>query len=160
MGGRLLSPQVCLRGSLTNTAALAGALEYIQATVPADVREQVLAEPVVGFSITYPLGVTDMIAVIMLLRRVWNIDWECDAAESRLPGATKQHLQNTTIMINHPSVHGSTVQHVLDGRGWDVTFGRIRHDRQLALVDGHTRLHVGDLLSVVGPQKDVGAVAQ
>ncbi len=147
-------------GSLTNTAALAGALEYLQATVPPDVREQVLAEPVVGFSITYPVGVLGMIAVILLLRRVWHIDWERDAAESRLPGATKQRLHTTTIEVTHPDVHGSTVQHVVDGRGWDVTFGRIRHDGHLTLVDGHTRLHVGDLVSVVGPHKDVSAVAQ
>ena len=147
-------------GSLTNTAALAGTLEYIQATVPADVREQLLAEPVVGFSITYPMGVIGMIVVIVLLRRVWGIDWERDAAESRLPGATKQHLQNTTIAINRPDVDGSTVQHLLAGRGWDVTFGRIRHDGQLALVDGNTRLHLGDLVSIVGPQKDVVAVAK
>ncbi len=147
-------------GSLTNTAALAGALEYLQATVPPDVREQVLAEPVVGFSITYPVGVLGMIAVILLLRRVWHIDWDRDAAESRLPGATKQRLHTTTIEVTHPDVHGSTVQHVVDGRGWDVTFGRIRHDGHLMLVDGHTRLHVGDLVSVVGPHKDVSAVAQ
>lgn len=147
-------------GSLTNTAALAGALEYLQTTVPADVREQVLAEPVVGFSITYPVGVIGMIAVIVLMRRAWHIDWARDAAESGLPGATKQRLHNTTIMISRPDVHGSTVQHVVRGQEWDVTFGRIRHNGHLALVNGHTCLHLGDLLSVVGPQKDVHAAAQ
>jgi putative transport protein len=51
-------------GSLNNTPALAGVLETIKSYVPAAggaSLDQMLAEPVVGYSITYPVGVVGMI---------------------------------------------------------------------------------------------------
>ena len=44
-------------GSFTNTPALAAVLDYIKIHAPAGLRDQMLAEPVVGYSITYPMGV-------------------------------------------------------------------------------------------------------
>src|SRR6185369_447320 len=44
-------------GSLTTSPALAGVLDTIKQTAPPEMLDLLLAEPVVGFSVTYPIGV-------------------------------------------------------------------------------------------------------
>lgn len=57
-------------GGLTNTPALAGALEALQAHLSPSAFERLGSEPVVGYSLTYPLGVlVPLIAAWLLLRR-------------------------------------------------------------------------------------------
>lgn len=56
-------------GSLTNTPALAAVLEQIRIIAPADTRDQLLADPVVGYSIAYPIGVIGMIITIAEIGR-------------------------------------------------------------------------------------------
>ena len=60
-------------GSLTNTPVLAAVLEQIRIITPTDARDQLLADPVVGYSIAYPIGVIGMIIPITILQRVWHI---------------------------------------------------------------------------------------
>ncbi len=52
-------------GSLTNTPALAAALEQVKAAADSDARQ--LTDPVVGYSIAYPMGVIGMMAAIATL---------------------------------------------------------------------------------------------
>src|SRR5690606_31006379 len=47
-------------GSLTNTPALAAVIETLQQIRPTDGQTRALAEPVVGYSIAYPMGVIGM----------------------------------------------------------------------------------------------------
>lgn len=146
-------------GSLTNTAALAAVLEGVKATAPADLRDQLLAEPVVGFSITYPMGVIGVLIVISLLRVLWRIDVRAEAAALGRPGAGQQPLLNQTIVVTRTEATGATIEQFMAGRGWDVTFGRIRSDGRVLLASGQTRLQPGDQVSVIGPADDVAAVA-
>ena len=44
-------------GSMTNTPALAAVLEQIKGFAPPGQVDQLLAEPVIGYSVTYPMGV-------------------------------------------------------------------------------------------------------
>ena len=44
-------------GSLTNTPALAQVVSYIQTTSPPAVADLLASEPVVGYSVSYPMGV-------------------------------------------------------------------------------------------------------
>lgn len=144
-------------GSLTNTAALAGVLEYLKTSVPEALRDQLLAEPVVGFSITYPMGVVGMILVISLLRWLWRIDLKQEAADLRSPAAGQQ-LVNRTVVVTRPEAAGTTVQSLLNDHRWDVTFGRVRQEGRLALATGQTQLNIGDLIAVIGPHEAIQEV--
>lgn len=53
-------------GSRTNTPALAGVLQYLQGYAGDAARDQLLGEPVVAYSVTYPLGVVGMLVAITL----------------------------------------------------------------------------------------------
>ncbi len=57
-------------GSLTNTPALAGILDYVSEAASPELREAMLAEPVIGYSIAYPTGVLGMILTITVLQRL------------------------------------------------------------------------------------------
>ena len=148
-------------GSLTNTAALAGVLDYLKTSVPEALRDQLLAEPVVGFSITYPMGVIGMILVISLLRWFWHIDLRHEAHDGHAPAAGAlgaQRLLTRTVAVTRPDVAGTTVQALLSNHPWDITFGRVRQGGRLALATGQTQLNLGDLITVIGPHDALQAM--
>lgn len=145
-------------GSLTNTAAFAAVLEYVN-ELPAGTRAgQLVAEPVVGFSITYPIGVIGVIIAIIVMQRLWRIDFAKEAVELRALGATDQQLQNRTLVVTHPEATQATIQELVSRHKWDVVFGRVQRDGNLSLAGGQTRLAIGDRVSVIGSVDDVAEV--
>ena len=143
-------------GSLTNTPALAGVLEHIQAIAPAGLLEQMSAEPVIAYSLTYPVGVLGMLLVIYLVQRLWKIDYHAELERAQEYGVAQEPLESCTV-----SIQGSqslTIAEMISRNDWDVVFSRIKHDGQVHLVSGHDRLAAGDLLSVVGRRDDLERV--
>jgi putative transport protein len=147
-------------GSMTNTPALAAVLEAIKGTtgVAKPLMDQMLAEPVVGYSIAYPMGVVGMILTIYGLQRFWKIDYAKEAERLHEPGAIKMHLHNHTIKVTRPEAVGKTIQELLGLKKWDVIFGRVQQNSNLALATGRTQLTDGMLVSVVGTLEEVNAV--
>jgi putative transport protein len=145
-------------GSLTCTPALAGVLEFIKANAPATARDAMLNEPVVGYSIAYPMGVLVPILSILLVKRLWKVDYAAEAAGLQSLGATSRRLFTRTICVTRPEVAGEMVHELVQKYGWDVNFGRLKRDGQLVLATGETRLEAGDLVSVVGGLDDVDQV--
>jgi len=147
-------------GSLTNTPALAGILEYIKSYMPAGGAslDQVLAEPVVGYSITYPVGVVGMILTIALMQRIWKTDYAAEVQALHDLGVTNEPILNRTVRVTHPEVTGETIREMVSAHQLDVIFGRMKRGDQLMLVHGKTCLQVGDLVSVVGTQPNLDRV--
>ena len=146
-------------GSLTNTPALAAVLEYIKSVAPAATRDQLLSEPVVGYSVAYPMGVIGMLLAINILQRIWKIDYAKEAREMKELGANSESLHNRTILITHPEVAGQTIEGITRNCNWDVIFGRLKRGETLALANGKTVLQVGDLVSAVGSFEELDKVA-
>lgn len=146
-------------GSLTNTPALAAVVDFVRGNVPEALREQMLAEPVVGYSITYPMGVVAVILAIALAQRLWRVDY---AAEARaLPEfATHRRLQTRTVEVTRPEATRKTISELTTEQNWDVVFARLKRDDRLTLVAGDVRLQVGDRLSVVGASEELDRVTQ
>ncbi|MBC8076268.1 MAG: transporter [Chloroflexales bacterium] len=145
-------------GSMTNTAALAGVLEYIKGAAPAATLDQALAAPVVAFSITYPMGVVGMLLAITVVRYVWKIDYAREAERARDSATTNRRMHNRTIVVTRPEVTGVAIQELIATQRWDVVFGRLQRAGQLTLSDNQTRLAVGDLVSVIGWYEDLDRV--
>lgn len=147
-------------GSMTNTPALAALLEQIKAFAPADLVDQMVSEPVVGYSIAYPIGVIGPIMAIFILQRLWRIDYVREAKASPDLGATNQQLQARTILVTRPEAANLSVHDLVQQQQWNVIFGRIKHgDKPLTLASGSTRLAVGDLLTMIGTQEDLDEAA-
>lgn len=142
-------------GSLTNTPALAGVLEYIKSNAPASAVETMLAEPVVGYSIAYPMGVIAMIVSVVVMKRLWKVDYAAEAKRLQTLGGASRLLIARSICVTRPEPINETLEELIATHRWDVTFGRLKREGQLSLVTGQTRLRPGDLLTVVGGPEDV-----
>jgi putative transport protein len=145
-------------GSLTNTPALAGVLEYIKGFAPAAEREAWLAEPVIAYSVTYPVGVVGMILAIALLQRLWKVDYAAEAEALRSLGMEHRPLQNRTIFVTRTDADQHTVRELMAQHKWGVIFSRWKHGPEVTLVNDKTRLGVGDLVSAVGVLEEVEKV--
>ncbi len=146
-------------GSLTNTPALASVLETIRTSVPKEALTQMLTEPVVGYSIAYPMGVVGMILVILILQRLWNIDYVAEASAQHEFQTGSEKLCNQTIQVTNPEAHRQTIA-TLENEFPDLVFGRIKHGASQSLATPETRLHLGDLISVIGTRDSVAQVTQ
>ena len=147
-------------GSLTNTPALAAVLESIKSIAPAAAVDQLLAEPVVAYSVTYPIGVVGMLLTIVLMQRIWKIDYAAEAATLHDVGATQRRLSNRTIKVTQPAAIGIPIHEILRSRHWDVVFGRMKHGDQLSLPHGWSMLAADDLITAVGSNEDLDQVTE
>ncbi len=131
-------------GSLTNTPALAAAIETLKSVVPAADFDRLAAEPVAGYSITYPLGV-----VIPLLAVYW-------LGRRRAATSGPAPLVTATALVERGGLPPlGEIRHAhQDG----VMFGRLRHGTTTTpAVDQHV-LAPGDLVTVVGAPESVASV--
>lgn len=142
-------------GSLTNTPALAGVLEYIKGYAPQNLLDPMLNEPVVGYSITYPMGVVGMILTIVILQRAWKIDYAEEAKSPRGLGAVSEQLDNRTVRVTNAGAAGQTIKDLVSANRWRVVFGRFKHGQQITLATYRTRFEAGDLVSVIGEPADL-----
>lgn len=107
-------------GSLTNTPALASALDYLKSYAPKSGLEQLLTEPVIAYSLTYPMGGVGMILAIYLLQRLW----ETNDAREELGRVTAQlgelsdekidldrsHLDYRRIFVSNRKIAGQRLR--------------------------------------------------
>ncbi len=136
-------------GALTNTPALAGVLETIKTTVAATDAERLLAQPVVAYSVAYPVGVIGMLLAITLAERLWRI-------RPAQPGPGDAHLTHQSVLVTRE--FSQPIIEVARAQGWPVLISRHRRDGHTALVTPQTRLALGDVVSLVGKAEDVEQV--
>lgn len=145
-------------GALTNTPALAGALEYIATYLPPEVAAQIADEPVVGYSITYPFGVVGTIAALAVAQRLWRIDYAAEAARVTDASVAPDAVDARTVRVTRPEATAPSVGELADRYGGEVRFGRVQSGSQrLPRPDEH--LQEGDLVSVVGSPEALDRVA-
>jgi putative transport protein len=147
-------------GSFTNTPALASVLDYIRGAAPAGALDQLLADPVVGYSATYPIGVIGTMVAMVVARRIWRIDYAAEAEQLRAQGLISDRLQHRTIRITHIEVAQQPLAELSRIHQWDVVFGRVQHQQHLALATGQTCLATNDLVAAIGTTKQLDRVTQ
>ena len=134
-------------GSLSVTAALAGVIEFIKNNNPADVAALIESEPIVAYSITYPMGAMGVILAVYVLQRWWKIDYQQENREHADLGASQEPLDSQTILVQIDP--RATIQQLVARYDWDVVFGRLQREGEVSLTSGNTRLLPGDRVSVI-----------
>ncbi len=140
-------------GALTNTPALVAVLETIERSAPPDARGAALADPVVGYSVAYPMGVVGMLLSIAALQRLWKPDYAAEARSLPHLAAASERLTHTTVRVTRPDATGIALRILSQQHGWDVIFGRWQHGSTLTLATADTKLAPGDLVTVVGTRE-------
>lgn len=148
-------------GSLTNTPALAGILETVARVTPADQLDTVGVEPVIGYSVAYPMGVIGLLVAIYVMQRVFRIDYMAEARSLRQYNIIEQELYARTALVTNPAAVGVPVSELFRRHNWDVVLSRVRRDGEITLATGDTTFAPDDEVTLVGTPEEVDrAVAE
>ncbi len=146
-------------GAMTNTPALGAVLEAIRQRAPAELVEALLAEPVVGYSVSYPIGVLGPILSIAVMSWLFGIDYKREAQRLKRFNLIEQEIYSVTVEVQEAAVVGKPLSELMARNSWDVVFARMQRAGATKLVDGSTHLQIGDLVGIVGTPEEVDAVA-
>jgi putative transport protein len=138
-------------GALTNTPALAAARERIGGA--ADARGATAAEkqeltdqPVVAYSIAYPIGVIGVLLSFQLARRLWGLKVP--------PPSEAPEIHSRDFVVKNPAIFGSTILDVVSlHKDPGFVIGRIRHEGKTLLSKSSTVLSEGDIVVAVGSEE-------
>ena len=144
-----------LTGSFTNSPALAGVIERVKASGG---TAESLAEPVVAYSIAYPIGVLIPMLYVLLSKKFFKRDSGTEEADSKSYRTGLPRLDVRSILVTNPEVVNLTKHFICEKLGTKLVFGRILRDEALLLPKADTGLRLGDIISVIGSQEDLERV--
>jgi putative transport protein len=139
-----------LTGSFTNSPALAGVIERVKA---AGGTPESLAEPVVAYSIAYPIGVLVPMAWVLLSRRFLKGNTAAEAEAHAAAGLPR--LDAAWIRVTNPEVVNLTKHFLCEKAGIQVVFGRILRGVEQLLPQSDTPLRLDDIVVAVGSRRDL-----
>ncbi len=134
-------------GALTNTPALASVVEALRAQSSTH-----LSDPVVGYSVAYPMGVLAVLLVMHLLRK------GAQGAQPASLAPPPPGLVTVTARVNRDDVVGRPAEALARREAWRVVFGRVERAGAVAVVSDFTVFERGDRVTVVGARDEVDRV--
>ena len=143
-------------GSTTNTAALAGLIEYLkQSNISEAAFSTLEKEAIIGYTFSYPMGVLGGIIAIVLMEKILKIDYakELESLKSKFPLSDK--LTSRSLKVTNPQVFGENIRDLKNKYGFNVSFGRAFQGKRMHLVTWNTVLEEGDGLIAVGESAEL-----
>lgn len=139
-----------LSGATTNTPSLAAAQ---QALVEVGAGEDAAVVQGLGYAIAYPFGVIGIIIAMLIIRKLFgiNVEKEVQAAESaNRPSVPPPATRN--FEVRNPNLIGRELNTVPGLADSGVVISRFSRDGAVAVARPDTKLQLGDILHVVGPE--------
>ncbi len=138
-------------GATTNTPSL-GAAQQALATLPA-VGADRSALPALAYAVSYPVGITGIIASLLIVRKWFAIDLQSEV--TAFEAAQRRDvapLERRTLLIENPNFDNVPLSEVPGQRENGVTISRLRSagSDQVRTPRNETLLHRGDTLLAVG----------
>ncbi len=139
-------------GALNNTPALAAVGESLEV---AGATAATLAAPVLAYSVCYPLGALLPLVAVAFAERVFKVSYKSERVSRAYRALGEAPIVNFTAYVEQDcSASAHELRHCRD---YSVTFSRVRRGALTSIVHDETLFRSGDLVSVVGVQKDVEA---
>lgn len=157
-GALALAPAVAagvFAGSLTNTPALAAVIEHVRRH-PETGAGAGAAGPIIGYSLTYPVGVLGVLGALAVTRRLWHVS-EADEL-SRLQAAGEASTSPITQSVRVTRAGDSRLDVLRQQQRWEVVFGRVRREAHTHVVNSTTTVRPGDVVTVVGAPAQIERV--
>ena len=142
-----------MAGSNTNTPALAGLLDLINNTQTGDQRTALGNAAVVGYSLSYPMGVVGVMIAIGLMHRWMKIDDQEEVAVLSKVYSVAEELARSSIEITNPEMNGVTLRNIFHRFNKQIVYGRMQRNGEPFLPNMDTQLQVGDQIVLVGQQE-------
>lgn len=143
-----------LAGITTNTPALAGLLDAIQAA-PGPESDIMSNNAVVGYSISYPMGVLGLMIAVTLMRRLLRVDYTAEASALGHEFPTGQPIVHQTVSVTQPEATGITLRALKQQHRLQVIFGRLRRNGVDSLCHWETVFEPGDQVVITGEMEAV-----
>ena len=140
-------------GSLTSTPAMAAARETVrdrarQAGLGANQRALLDSQPVVAYSLSYPIGVIGVLLCFQVLRRVWKVQV--------ISTVDTPEITVRDFLVKNPGVAGKSVGEVLRvHRDVGFVISRIQHGDIVSIARSDAVLTFGDVVAVVGDEESL-----
>lgn len=147
-----------LAGITTNTPALAGLLDAIQARGGAE-AEAMSNSAVVGYSISYPMGIIGLMIAVALMKRAMRVDYAAEVQELGTEFPSGQPIVNRTVQVKNPDMSGMSLRDFQKIHGSNVIFGRLRRNHKTSLCFYDMVFRHDDLVSLTGEIPEVERVA-
>lgn len=146
-------------GSTTNTAALAGVIEFISQSGDSGATA-LEKEAVIGYTFSYPMGVLGGIFAIIIMEKLLKIDYKKELIElkSKFPLADK--LTSTTIQVTKPAAFNKNIRDLKLEHNLNVSFGRVFQGENMSLVTWNTVLRKGDGLIAIGEKSELDRLTE
>ncbi len=137
-------------GSSTNTPALAALLDVIQKTSSSQELTEMSQQAVVGYSLSYPMGVLGVMIGIFLMQKVLKINYVEEANELSSTYSIGEKLGSRTIQITNPQIIGKTLRDFRRMNKLTLVFGRIKRGNTMSLCHYDTIFHENDEVVIIG----------
>ena len=145
-----------LSGAVTNTPGLGAAQQAYSDMTGIDSPDIAL-----GYAVAYPLGVIGIILSMMVLRRVFRIDFAKEEKKA-LDTMDVQHdsvAQPHSLSVVNPALEDKSIRELQGLVNRDFVISRIRRQGgEIEIADDETLLHVGDQILVVTTPRDAAAI--
>ena len=141
-------------GSTTNTPALAGVIDYVNNTAGAE-SSNIVNEAVIGYSLSYPMGVLGGIFAIIMMEKWLKIDYNEEKRNLRKEYPSDAFLSSATVMLTNEDLFGKAIRDIRQEFDWDVLFGRIIRGEDTRLANWDLELKQGDIVMMVGAKEDL-----
>ncbi|MBC7474667.1 MAG: transporter [Candidatus Sericytochromatia bacterium] len=143
-------------GSLTNTPALVGLLDYMNINLPKEELTKIIAEPVIAYSVTYPFGIIGVMLTIYFFERFWKIDYSKEAKNIDIPGITNEKIISQSIEITKQIE--CNIHDLVNENKWHIVLGRIKSSDHISIITNQTIIKIGNIISIVGDKKHIEQV--
>lgn len=137
-------------GSTTNTPALAGLLDLIQRTAPSQDLSNIAQHAVVGYSLSYPMGVLGVMLMIALMQKVFRINYRTEEKELQQDYPISEIITSRTILVTEEEAIGMEVRKLFHRFHGRIVFGRLKRGEEVTLASWDTRLQLNDEIVIVG----------
>jgi putative transport protein len=141
-------------GATTNTPSL-GAAQQTLASFP-DLSTERAALPAFAYTVTYPLGIVGIIATMLMIKRMYQIDVAQEVATfTAARRAGFESLERRTIVVENRNLQGVAIGEVPGLVESGVVVSRIRcaGEAEVTAATRETQLHIGDSILVVGARR-------
>ena len=143
-----------LCGAVTNTPGL-GAAQQAFTDITGEINPNIAS----GYAMAYPLGVVGIIAVILIMRGIFNIKIEKEEARVEAESEVQQEIEYIDILLTNPQVEGSHIRDLSQLCHMNLIVSRLIHpDGEDELPDVDTVLHVGDRIRIVVDKENMKSV--
>ena len=155
-GTSLIDMVGVLSGAVTNTPGMGAAQQTFY-----DMTGEVNTSIAQGYAVTYPLGVVGVILSIIVLRRIFRVNFDNERRimmERNKENA--EQLEAVTLEVHNDSVCGHTIREIQELFSRKCVITRVLHERthDIELAESTTTLGMGDKIFLVATPLEVEAL--